>query len=244
MGITLNETVLIENAEPQPNVKKLWRKAVRNAMWKSADKQTTKKSAADDPAFSYRWEHVRAVVKTAKKLAKLTGADAEVIEAAAWLHDVAKKAGDRHPQEGAKFALKFLPKTDFPAEKIPHVAVVIEAHMGLWRKEPLTDLESQVLWDADKLTKIGVLAAVHWLSGDVTRNRIGKTEDAIKRLKSARWRSKTVASMHTEPARRAAFHRFVAFDAMLEALKAEWNVTDVNSGIDELDSEVYERESL
>lgn len=243
MGTKLNETDSIAGNVPQPTKKKAWRKAVRNAMWKSADKQTTKKSAADNPAFSYRWEHVRAVVKTAKKLAKLTGADKEVVEAAAWLHDVAKKAGEQHPQEGAKFALKFLPKTDFPEDKIAHVATVIEDHMGLWREEPLTDLESQVLWDADKLTKIGVLAAVHWVSGDVTRNRIGKTEDVIKRLKSTRWRAKTVASMHTEPARNAAFHRFVAFDALLEALKIEWNATDVGHGLDESDSELFERES-
>lgn len=205
-----------------------WQKAVRNAMQKSASKQNNKKSAADNPAFSYRWEHVRAVVKTAKKLAKLTNADSDVIEAAAWLHDVAKQAGDKHPQAGAKFALKLLPKTDFPSEKIPHVASVIEDHMGLWRDEPLTNLESQVLWDADKLTKIGVLAAIHWLGGDVTRNRVTKTEDVVKRLKSANWRAKTVASMHTEPARRAAFHRFVAYDAMLSALQTEWSVADVS----------------
>jgi uncharacterized protein len=244
MGKKLNNTQPTEIATTEPVIKKNWQKAVRTAMWKSADRETNKKSAADNPAFAYRWEHVRAVVKTAKKLAKLTNADPDVLEAAAWLHDVAKKAGDQHPQEGAKFALKFLPKTDFPEEKIAHVAMVIEDHMGLWRKEPLTDLESQVLWDADKLTKIGVLAAVHWISGDVTRNRIRKTEDVIKRMKSARWRSKTVASMHTEPAQRAAFHRFVAFDAMFEALQTEWNVKDVNGGVEQLDSDIFEREAL
>lgn len=206
---------------------KKWQKAVRTAMRKSASKQNNKRSAADNPAFSYRWEHVRAVVKTGKKLAKLTRADAEIIEAAAWLHDICKEAGDRHPQEGAKYARQFLPKTDFPAEKIEAVAYVIEAHMGLWRKKPLQNLEAQVLWDADKLTKIGVLAGVHWLSGDVTRNRIESTEDVIKRWKSADWREKTVASMHTAPARRAAYRRFTAFDAMLTALKVEWDAQDI-----------------
>ncbi len=205
-----------------------WQKAVRNAMRKSAAKQNNKKSAADNPAFSYRWEHVCAVVKTGKKLAQLTGADVEIIEAAAWLHDICKEAGDQHPQEGAKYARHFLPKTDFPPEKIEAVAHVIEAHMGLWRKTPLQNLEAQVLWDADKLTKIGVLAAVHWLGGDVTRNRISGTGDVIKRLQSADWREKTVASMHTEPARRAAYRRFAAFDAMLSALQTEWGAKDVS----------------
>lgn len=207
---------------------KKWKQVVRDAMRKSARKETRKRSAVDNPAFNYRWEHVRAVVKTSKKLAKLTGADADVIEAAAWLHDVAKYAGDDHPQEGARVARELLPQCDFPKDKIEHVAQVIEAHMGLWREKPLSDLEAQVLWDADKLTKIGVLAAVHWLSGDVTRNRVEETEDVIARWKSADWREKTVASMHTAPARRAAYRRFVAFDQMLTALRSEWNATDLS----------------
>ena len=177
--------------------------------------------------FSYRLEHVRAVVTVANQLAKLTGADHDVIEAAAWLHDICKEAKNRHPQEGAKFAREFLPTTDFPVEKIEAVAVAIEEHMGLWRDEPLTRLESQVLWDADKLTKIGITAAAHWMGGDFTRGRIQSTENLIERLNSTNWRAKTVASMHTEPAKRAAQSRFAAYDHMLAQLSAEWHATDI-----------------
>ncbi|MGB1252146.1 MAG: HD domain-containing protein, partial [Candidatus Promineifilaceae bacterium] len=205
----------------QPN----WKTAVRNAMREKASQQEKRKKG--DAAFSYRWEHVHAVVKVANKLAALTGADADVIEAAAWLHDICKEAKDRHPQEGAKFARRFLPTTDFPIDKVHNVALAIEDHMGLWRDEPLRSLESQVLWDADKLTKIGITAAVHWMGGDFTRRRLASTEALIARLQSADWRHKTVASMHTAPAKRAAQSRFEAYDQMLAQLSAEWDAQDI-----------------
>lgn len=202
-----------------------WKTAVYDAMYQKAQQQEKHKKSGS--RFSYRWEHVRAVVTVAVKLATLTGADPEVVEAAAWLHDICKEAKERHPQEGAKFAWRFLPTTDFPLEKVKAVAQAIEDHMGLWRDEPLRTLESQVLWDADKLTKIGMTAAAHWMGGDFTRGRIGSTEQLIERLESADWRAKTVASMHTEPAKRAAQSRFAAYDRMLAQLSAEWHAEDI-----------------
>lgn len=196
-------------------------------MREKAEEEASRKSTSKDPAFLYRWEHVQAVVTTALKLADLTGADAEIVEASAWLHDVCKEAKDRHPQEGAKYARKHLPKTDFPKKKIEAVAQAIEDHMGLWRDKPLKTLESQVLWDADKLTKIGVLVAFHWTSnGLMSQNKV-TTEEILGRLQSADFRAKTVASMHTKPAKRAAKARFKAYDAMVAALSAELNATDL-----------------
>src|SRR5690606_7903429 len=114
-------------------------------------------------SFNYRWEHVTTVVTLALRLAELTGADAEIVEAAAWLHDVCKYTdGSRHPIAGADFARTFLPTTDFPPDKVEAVAAAIADHMGLWRDEPLAVLEAQVLWDADKLAKIGLTAVFHW----------------------------------------------------------------------------------
>ena len=141
--------------------KKDWRKAVQQAMEKSSKDEALRRFGTAEPGFNYRWEHVQAVVKLAVRLARLTGADKDVVEAAAWLHDVAKEKGAKHPEEGAKVARKLLPKTDFPAEKIEAVAQAVTQHMGLWREQPLTNLEAMVLWDADKLAKIGLTAARH-----------------------------------------------------------------------------------
>lgn len=207
--------------------KKAWRKAVYEAMHTTAKKEALYRTKSNTPPFNYRWEHVCAVVTCALKLADLTGADKEIVEAAAWFHDVAKEARDDHPREGAKFARKFLPKTDFPPEKIEAVAQAIESHMGLWRDEPLTNLEAQVLWDADKLTKIGLTAAIQWTFGAIAADKRFTTERAIKDWQAQDWREKTVKSMHTEPARRAAQKRFEAYEQLVAGLSAEISASDI-----------------
>ncbi len=208
--------------------KKNWRKVVRKMMYEAALLEAQRKSGLFRPKFLYRWEHVQAVVSTSLVLADLTGADKTVVEAAAWLHDVRKEAKDKHPQEGAAFARRILPETTFPKKKIERVALAIEQHMGLWRDEPLENLEAQVLWDADKLTKIGVMAAFQWTGGSVSDSRKPvTTKQIIKRLDSADFRAKTIASMHTKPARKAAKKRFAAYAALSEGLSAEFYATDL-----------------
>lgn len=209
--------------------RKPWREAVQAAMRKATEKEAQRRSGTKEPVFNYRWEHVTAVVTLAVRLAELTGADKEIVEAAAWLHDVRKEAGESHPREGAIFARKFLLKTDFPTEKIERVAQAIEAHMGLWRDKPLQRLEAQVLWDADKLAKIGLTAVFHWTGGDLAKGKSRTLDELIARGRSADWQAKTVASMHTEPARRAAEKRLAAYNWLWDELERELEGADLVS---------------
>jgi uncharacterized protein len=206
---------------------KAWRRAVKKAMRQATHKEAMERYGTKKPVFDYRWEHVKAVVPLAVKLAKLVGADVEVVEAAAWLHDIRKRAGNNHPEKGAAFARKFLPQTDFPPEKIEAVAEAIADHMGLYLEEPLTSLESQVLWDADKLAKLGITAAMHWLGGDVARGYRHTTRELIKNGRSTEWQIKTVESMHTAPARAAAQKRLDAYNQLWDQLEAELNGDDL-----------------
>lgn len=204
-----------------------WREAAREVMRQATIDEAERRFGTDDPLYNYRWEHVVAVHTLAMKLADLTGADKEIVEAAAWLHDVAKDAGEDHPQEGAAFARDFLAESDFPPEKIEAVAHVIEAHMGLWRDEPLENVEAQVLWDADKLTKLGLTAAFHWLGLRFAKGQPQTTRGLIEAGQDAAWQEKTVESMHSEPARRAAAARLAGFDQLWQALEAELDGTDL-----------------
>lgn len=205
-----------------------WRTAVREAMRGATEAELAYRYGELDASFNYRWEHVTAVVTLALRLAELTGADRDVVEAAAWLHDVRKETGRAHPVEGARFARNFLPHTDFPPEKIEAVARAIEDHMGLFREEPLTILESQVLWDADKLAKIGLTAVFHWTGGSLAGDRVHSTEDLLANGRRAgEWQHRTVASMHTEPARRAARQRLKAYDRLWRELEAELSGADL-----------------
>ena len=180
-----------------------------------------------DVSFNYRWEHVTTVVRLATRLARLTGADTDVVEAAAWLHDIRKETKERHAAEGAAYARQFLPKTDFPTEKVERVAQAIEAHMGLWRDEPLTNLEAMVLWDADKLAKIGLTAVFHWTGGSLAGFQPTSIQEIIAKSQETEWQQKTVASMHTEPARHAAQIRLEHYNWLWQTLEEELNGNDL-----------------
>ena len=208
--------------------KPAWETAVRQAMYKATIKESERRYKTKTPAFNYRWEHVTAVVSLAEKLATLIeGADRDIVVAAAWLHDVRKDRGDDHPREGAVFARHFLPETDFSSKKIEAVASAISQHMGLWRDKPLTVLEAQILWDADKLTKIGLTAAIHWTGGSLAKGKPHSTHMLIKRGRSANWQKKTIASMHTKPARQAAKKRLKAYNKFWDKLERELDGDDL-----------------
>ena len=205
-----------------------WREAARARMYEATLAELRGRLGTEKVSFNYRWEHVTTVVTLALRLAELTGADAEIVEAAAWLHDVCKFSdGQRHPQAGAADARAFLPTTDFPPHKIEAVAAAIADHMGLWRDEPLTVLESQVLGDADKLAKIGLTAIFHWTGGWLAGKEMRTLDALIARGRDAEWQVKTVASMHTAPARRAAAARLAAYGDLYNALERELTGEDL-----------------
>jgi uncharacterized protein len=200
-----------------------WRAAVRQLMADAAAAEIN----VPGSSFSYRWEHVTTVVTLAVRLAELVGADREIVEAAAWLHDITKSDGESHATSGALFARDFLPQTDFPPEKINQVARAIADHKGLWRDEPLTELESMVLWDADKLSKIGLTAAFHWTGMALAEDRLTTMADLITSSRDIPWLEKAVASMHTAPARRAAQSRLEAYNLLYSDLEAELKGDDL-----------------
>lgn len=206
-----------------------WRGAAREAMHGATLDEADRRYGTREPVYNYRWEHVCAVYTLAMKLADLTGADAEIVEAAVWLHDIRKDAGEQHHEAGAEYARAFLRETDFPPEKIERVAQAIVNHSGLWLEEPLDDLESQVLWDADKLAKLGLTAAFHWMGMGFAKGRQLTTQSLIARGRDAEWQTRTVASMHTEPARRAAAARLEAFNRLWDTLESELAGEDLDA---------------
>ncbi len=204
-----------------------WETAVRQAMYQATIAEARRRYGSKSPAFNYRWEHVTAVVTLAEKLAILTKADRDIVVAAAWLHDIRKDCGNDHPYKGAEFARDFLPTTNFRKKKIKRVAKAIEQHMGLWRDEPLTMLEAQILWDADKLTKIGLTAAIHWTAGSLAKGKPHTTRSLIKQGRAADWQEKTIASMHTKPAKKTAKKRLKAYNKFWDRLERELDGGDL-----------------
>ena len=170
--------------------------------------------------FNYRWEHVQAVVALARWLAAETGADAEVAEAAAWLHDIAKSEAN-HAHVGAERAREILAATDFPAERIDAVADAIAQHEGLTLDAPLSPLAAAILWDADKLAKLGATGDLHFLAAGFSLRPTSRETAEEQRRWTEDIAARTAASMNTAPARAEAARRLEATRAWNAALRRE-----------------------
>ena len=182
--------------------------------------------------FAYRWEHVQQVVRHGRWLAEqYPEADAEVVVASCWLHDVRKYERD-HAMAGAAFAATFLPTTGFPVEKVPMVVEAIQKHEGLFRpaegwsetrKEPfraappITPLEAAILWDADKLSKIGPVSNLHYFGATIGKaNRKSETVTTTELVEGNNTYvtvlvPRTIASLNTEAAQRRASSQHEAY---------------------------------
>lgn len=222
-----------------------WRKYVKQQMKRAAKREAVLRYRSEYPVFNYRWEHVLQVVRLAKALASQVGADVEVAEAAAWLHDVAKSRPGIHSVEGAKMARKILKKTNFPSKKIALVCHAIEVHMGLWRNEPLADLNAAVLWDADKLSKLGSTAVFHWLGAEYAKGQMMTMDSIITFGREEDWQERTLASFHTEPARAVAQQRLARYRLLWNNLERESRALDVWAWapVSEADLEIAENET-
>lgn len=95
-------------------------------------------------------------------------ADLEVLEAAAWLHDLVnlpKSAPSRAEASrlSARAAADYLAQTGFPAERIPAVEHAIEAH-SFSATIPARTIEAQILQDADRIEALGAIGLARCLA--------------------------------------------------------------------------------
>lgn len=110
------------------------------------------------PTSHYSYEiyfcHFMPVVAHAKNLAKqFTNVDIEVLELAAWLHDIGSvmKGRENHHITGAEIAEEKLKEFGYPQEKIEKVKKCIFSHRGS-QELPKESIEAQILADADALS--------------------------------------------------------------------------------------------
>jgi len=114
-----------------------------------------------DPVHGF--DHIERVYRMAEKLARLEGADLEIVHAAALLHDSRgsdPNSGERlsHHEASARFAEQVLREEGWSEERIQAVQHCIRAHRyrGEQENEPQT-IEAKVLFDADKLDVLGAI---------------------------------------------------------------------------------------
>jgi uncharacterized protein len=134
--------------------------SLRSAAWvgrleAETRRHLTGESSGHDPS------HAQRVRDLAVRIAASIGADTEVVEAAALLHDVGHGTGRaEHARRGARAAADILSQTEFPAAKIAAVVACIEHHH--WKPGRAGDpaeptLEYQAVADADRLDALGAI---------------------------------------------------------------------------------------
>jgi uncharacterized protein len=115
--------------------------------------------AAETNMFGYGiWtHHISQVARNGVRLAGLFGADAEIVEIAALLHDYASVKDEalykEHHIHSQTEAEKILKSFDYPVERIEAVKECIASHRGSVRRERKSP-EAECLANADGLTHI------------------------------------------------------------------------------------------
>lgn len=108
---------------------------------------------------AHDFDHILRVLHMAEKIARAEGADVEVVQAAALLHDIGLDQGRAgHETSAANRAKEILQNLaqGYSDQFIAAVAHAIEAHRFRSGPSPET-LEAKVLFDADKLDSIGAI---------------------------------------------------------------------------------------
>ena len=111
---------------------------------------------------AHDFEHILRVTHMAEQLARVEGADLEVVRAAALLHDIARHDEDHggthmdHADVSARDAKKFLMQNGADELFGERVAEAIRAHRFRGTAQPQS-LEAKILFDADKLDSIGAI---------------------------------------------------------------------------------------
>lgn len=197
------------------------------------------------------FDHIRRVHRMAMWIAGKTGADLEIVNAAALLHDVARSRQHRgectcHAREGARMAGRILADNGFDENEITRVSHCIAVHRFSKQRAPET-LEARVLQDADRLDALGAIciARVFMYNG---LHRLPLYEASIRPEKEYRGQHTTAINhfhekilkirpdlFHTEPARVLARRRYERIERFVKDFMDEWHGMDFVMG-DEQDS--------
>lgn len=177
------------------------------------------------PYFNHRLEHVQQVEREALRMLEepeCQPASRDVVLAMVWIHDRYKPQfeGDDHALRAAAWTREHLAGLGFDAGLVESVAFGVEHHADPPGALPEEAREARLVWDADKLTKIGPLNIISRLVSHpafpeqhVTYNSMALF--GLERLEQSR---RLVDHFYFESSRRLARERFAQQSAFYEML--------------------------
>ena len=196
----------------------------------------------DDPVHGF--DHILRVLAIAESIAKLEGADIEIVRAAALLHDASGgdlEEGKRalHHEASANFASQILLTEKWPEDRIAAVMHCIASHRFRGGSQA-ESLEAKILYDADKLDVLGAFGIARTLAyanqaGQAIYAKISKQFIETGQLEEGEPHSayheylfklrKVAATLHTQTAKKMAKKRQVLLKLFFEALAEEAEIS-------------------
>jgi uncharacterized protein len=132
------------------------------------------KQSFDGEGTGHDWYHIDRVRKVALKLAESEGADMEVVELAALLHDIADhKFHDNDLSAGPAKARELIIEYGGSPELADRVSHIISetSYKGAGVETPVSSIESAVVQDADRLDAIGAIGVARTFAYGGSRNQ-------------------------------------------------------------------------
>jgi uncharacterized protein len=193
-----------------------------------------------DLSYCHGADHCRRVSKLAVKIGEREGADCEIIEVAALLHDFgtvplawARHASGKddydfqeflgsyalpsanHGEVGAFIAEQFLKQTGYPETKTKQVAMIIREH----NSRNQTTLESRVVSDADRLEALGAT----WVARAFQRTNAFDRRISIESIpqKYLEGRKSFLDDIYTESVKEIAIQRYRFLNDFIIQFKKE-----------------------
>ncbi len=174
------------------------------------------------PYYNYRLEHVQQVEREALRLLDTIEADREIVLASVWIHDrfQPQYEGDQHAIKGAEWAQGNLTGFGFPPHKLEGVYYAVVHHSDPPQSIPAGQVEARILWDADKLTKIGPVNIISYLCGHPAfpEQRITFSSMALLGLEKLEKSRRLVDQFYYEVSHCLAQERFAQQKAFYEML--------------------------
>ena len=153
----------------------------------------------NNPASKYGKEpyefHFVPMVSYAKELAKKQNVDIELIELAAWLHDIGSIICGRenHHITGAEIAEKKLRELDYSEEKIVIIKKCIFNHRGS-QLNSLESVEEQIIADADAMSNFDNIPGIFKAAFMYENKTQGEAKDSARIKLQNKWNQLSSAS--------------------------------------------------
>ena len=142
------------------------------------------KKSEEKDGYDFWNEHIKYVVQNSIELAKKYGADIEIVELGALLHDIAipSEYGEReqHNIYGAEIAEQLLTELHYPKDKIEHVKNCVLNHRGS-ENRPRNTIEEQCVADADVIAHFDCIPSLFSLAFNEMNLSIADGTEYVKK---------------------------------------------------------------